>query len=99
MILPGTPKQVIELGCAWISPEGDIYPCRGFEHVNLSVKLEKQVGYPAQSFEERGWVRLIHGGVWPIDPNAVPQRALGAVVEIVKAGPRPDLEAWLARLT
>jgi len=66
----GPATAVVRLGAAFINPEGDIYPCRSFEHSVLArrINIVLETGdrshiFGDETLMKRGWVRLQYNGL------------------------------------
>jgi hypothetical protein len=69
----------------WLAPDGTFHQCRPRGHVELAAKLADEIAgehvwYPDDFLVERGWIRLLRGGVpheWELN-----QRQLDTYAEL-----------------
>lgn len=83
------PKKATPFESAgWISPEGDFYPCKYFEHdsfgKHLAVLLYKSFD-GVQELEKHKWIRVLDSGLTDIDYNDVTQKQLNIMYDIYTA--------------
>ena len=45
----------------WLSPHGQFYKCRGWEHVKTAI----DIGFTDTELEEKGWMKISEGKVMP----------------------------------